>query len=253
MRETPSAANIECDVLVIGSGPSGYCAAIQAGRCGCDTVLIEKDAVLGGNSGPDLGVGITGAERYNAYAVETGIIQELREEACWVDAYTKTGRGSMGYHISRRFEAIVQGALERAGVRVLKRHCAVAPEMDGSRISAVICQRYPALDAQGGAGWLLSSRYDAAGIAAANTLAYSLQALVLFILLSKVLAEKLELLPAFVKAILAAALGGAAAWLVMRVAPIPGGRIVSALAAALLALLPAGVVLRKELRALTSL
>lgn len=140
MRETPSAANIECDVLVIGSGPSGYCAAIQAGRCGCDTVLIEKDAVLGGNSGPDLGVGITGAERYNAYAVETGIIQELREEACWVDAYTKTGRGSMGYHISRRFEAIVQGALERAGVRVLKRHCAVAPEMDGSRISAVICQ-----------------------------------------------------------------------------------------------------------------
>ena len=104
-----------------------------------------------------------------------------------------------------------------------------------------------------GAGWLLSSRYDAAGIAAANTLAYSLQALVLFILLSKVLAEKLELLPAFVKAILAAALGGAAAWLVMRFAPIPGGRIVSALAAALLALLPAGVVLRKELRALTSL
>ena len=34
---------IPCDVLVIGSGVSGYCAAIQAGRCGCDVILLEKD------------------------------------------------------------------------------------------------------------------------------------------------------------------------------------------------------------------
>ncbi len=104
-----------------------------------------------------------------------------------------------------------------------------------------------------GAGWLLSSRFDAAGIAGANTIAYSLQALVLFILLTKVLSDKLELLPTLARAVLAALLGGAAAWLVMRFAPIPGGRIVSAIAAALIGLLPAALVLRKELRALTSL
>lgn len=130
----------ECEVLVIGSGVSGYCAAIQAGRCGCDTILIEKDAVLGGNSGPDLGVGITGAERWNAYAVETGILHELREEGCWVDAFTHTGPGAMGYSISRRFEAVVQAALERAGVRVLKRHYARLPLMDGARIACVIAE-----------------------------------------------------------------------------------------------------------------
>ena len=50
-----------CQALVIGAGVSGYCAAIQAGRLGCDTILVEKDAVLGGNAGPNLGVGITGA------------------------------------------------------------------------------------------------------------------------------------------------------------------------------------------------
>lgn len=130
----------ECEVLVIGAGVSGYCAAIQAGRCGCDTILLEKDAVLGGNSGPDLGVGITGAERWNAYAVETGILHELREEGCWVDAFTHTGPGTMGYSISRRFEAVVQAALQRAGVRVLKRHYARLPLMDGARIAGVIAE-----------------------------------------------------------------------------------------------------------------
>ncbi|HNW94877.1 MAG TPA: murein biosynthesis integral membrane protein MurJ [Anaerolineaceae bacterium] len=104
-----------------------------------------------------------------------------------------------------------------------------------------------------GSGLLLSARYEAAGIAAANTLAYTLQALVLFILLSKVLAEKLELLPTLARAVIAALLGGAAAWLVMRFAPIPGGALAASIAAGLLGLLPAALVLRKELRALTSL
>ncbi len=129
-----------CDVLVIGSGVSGYCAAIQAGRCGAKTILIEKDEVLGGNSGPNLGVGITGADRYNDYAGETGIIQELQEEGCWIDAITHVSPGSMGYTIHRRFEAVVQEHLKRAGVTILKRHCARRPIMDGDRIAAVVCE-----------------------------------------------------------------------------------------------------------------
>ena len=58
---------------------------------------------------------------------------------------------------------------------------------------------------------------------------------------------------AFAMVALAALLGGAAAWLVMHFAPIPGGALVSAIVAALFGLLPAALVLRKELRALTSL
>jgi hypothetical protein len=129
-----------CDVLVIGSGVSGYCAAIQAGRCGCSTILIEKDEVLGGNSGPNLGVGITGADRYNAYATESGIIQEIQEDAAWTHAYTHVSSGTMPYNISRRFEAVVQEYLEKAGVRVLKRHFARQPIMDGDRIIAVLAE-----------------------------------------------------------------------------------------------------------------
>jgi pyruvate/2-oxoglutarate dehydrogenase complex dihydrolipoamide dehydrogenase (E3) component len=36
------------DVIVIGSGPGGYSAAIRAGQYGLKTALIEKDPKLGG-------------------------------------------------------------------------------------------------------------------------------------------------------------------------------------------------------------
>ncbi len=36
------------DVIVIGSGPGGYSAAVRAGQYGLKTALIEKDAKLGG-------------------------------------------------------------------------------------------------------------------------------------------------------------------------------------------------------------
>ncbi|MHB0939035.1 MAG: FAD-dependent oxidoreductase [Armatimonadota bacterium] len=127
-----------CDVLVIGSGPAGYCAAIQAGRCGVRTILIEKDEVLGGNSGPNLGVGITGADRYSPYATETGVIHEIQEEAAWIGAYSPFPSGA--YTVNRRNEALVQEYLQRAGVTVLKRHYARKPVMDGARIAAVIVE-----------------------------------------------------------------------------------------------------------------
>ncbi len=137
------ARTLTCDLLVIGAGVAGYCAAIQAGRMGCRTILLEKDAVLGGNSGPNLGVGITGADRYNAYATETGLIHELQETAAWVQAFTQVSAGTMPYNISRRYEAVVQTALEQAGVLVLKRHYARSPLLEdgpGSRIVGVIAE-----------------------------------------------------------------------------------------------------------------
>jgi len=130
-----------CDVLVIGSGVSGYCAAIQAGRLGCRTILVEKDEVLGGNSGPNLGVGITGADRYNPYATETGIVHQIQEEGAWVGGFTGISPGTMPYNISRRFEAVVRQFLEEAGVTVLKRHYAREPAVDTEgRITAVLCE-----------------------------------------------------------------------------------------------------------------
>src|SRR5690606_31977274 len=41
-------ADLECQVLVLGSGPGGYTAAFRAADLGQDTVLVERYAPLGG-------------------------------------------------------------------------------------------------------------------------------------------------------------------------------------------------------------
>jgi dihydrolipoamide dehydrogenase len=53
-KATPSApapsaaADMECDVVVLGSGPGGYSAAFRAADLGLKTVLVERYPVLGG-------------------------------------------------------------------------------------------------------------------------------------------------------------------------------------------------------------
>jgi len=41
-------ADIECEIVVIGSGPGGYNAAFRAADLGMDTVIVERYATLGG-------------------------------------------------------------------------------------------------------------------------------------------------------------------------------------------------------------
>ncbi|MBA2127405.1 dihydrolipoyl dehydrogenase [Hyphomicrobium methylovorum] len=47
-KEKRAAADHECDVLVLGSGPGGYSAAFRAADLGARTVLVERWPVLGG-------------------------------------------------------------------------------------------------------------------------------------------------------------------------------------------------------------
>ncbi len=46
--ESESTKNITADILVVGGGTAGVVAAVQAGRTGCKTVLIENGSQLGG-------------------------------------------------------------------------------------------------------------------------------------------------------------------------------------------------------------
>src|SRR4029077_6997310 len=48
----------QCDVLVVGGGPSGTAAAVAAARSGADVVLLERYNHLGGLSAGGLGIWI---------------------------------------------------------------------------------------------------------------------------------------------------------------------------------------------------
>ncbi|HET9817989.1 MAG TPA: dihydrolipoyl dehydrogenase [Rhodanobacteraceae bacterium] len=47
-KETGRKADMECRMLVLGSGPGGYSAAFRAADLGLDTVLVERYGALGG-------------------------------------------------------------------------------------------------------------------------------------------------------------------------------------------------------------
>jgi hypothetical protein len=66
-------------LVVVGGGLAGTCAAIAAARRGVSVALIQERPVLGGNSSSEIRVGPVGASQsgYHRDARETGIIEEI--------------------------------------------------------------------------------------------------------------------------------------------------------------------------------
>jgi hypothetical protein len=65
------------NVVVVGGGLAGVCAALAAARLGTRVALVQDRPVLGGNSSSEIRVVPLGAGRLNPWANESGIIHEL--------------------------------------------------------------------------------------------------------------------------------------------------------------------------------
>ena len=73
------------DVVVVGGGIAGICAAVSAARNGAKTLLVHDRPVLGGNASSEIRVWMCGAVGMgnNRFAAESGIIGELDLENLW--------------------------------------------------------------------------------------------------------------------------------------------------------------------------
>ncbi|MCM8803706.1 MAG: FAD-dependent oxidoreductase [Candidatus Omnitrophica bacterium] len=65
------------ELVICGGGLAGVCAAISGRRLGLSTCIIQDRPVFGGNASSEIRVNIGGACACNAWARETGIINEI--------------------------------------------------------------------------------------------------------------------------------------------------------------------------------
>lgn len=75
------------DLVIVGGGLAGVCAAITAARRGLNVVLIHDRPVLGGNSSGEIRLWVLGATTHmgtnNRWAREGGVVNELLVENLW--------------------------------------------------------------------------------------------------------------------------------------------------------------------------
>ena len=80
----PKTTRIDADLVIVGGGLAGACAAITAARAGVKVVLVQDRPVLGGNASSEVRLWALGATSHmnnnNRWAREGGVIDEILVE-----------------------------------------------------------------------------------------------------------------------------------------------------------------------------
>lgn len=118
------------DIVVVGGGMAGLCAAIAAAREGAHVALVHNRPVLGGNASSEIRMHIVGADYHGSRpnARETGILEEILLE-------NKYRNPENSWPV---FDALLweKAAFQENLSLFLNTHIADV-EMDGSRIASV--------------------------------------------------------------------------------------------------------------------
>ena len=115
------------DVVVVGAGSAGCCAAIAAARNGVRTLLVNDRPVLGGNSSEEIGVPINGAADHQKdfYSREGGIVEEA-VQVCHANGWW--------HPMSRVFQELVDA---EPNLKVVNNSRVVGVEKRGASICSV--------------------------------------------------------------------------------------------------------------------
>lgn len=85
-RQLPT-EHLHGDLVIVGGGIAGVCAAITAARAGIQVVLVQDRPVLGGNASSEIRLWILGATSHmgnnNRWAREGGVMDEILVENMW--------------------------------------------------------------------------------------------------------------------------------------------------------------------------
>lgn len=124
------------DVVVVGGGIAGICAAIQSARLGLTTALLERELVLGGNANSTFKLHLEGANSPPNYARETGIIEEIEADAMYEGAFLEPA-GHMHGFFNSMFSDLLRRKCIEAGVEVYLKTVVTGVEKTGESVGKV--------------------------------------------------------------------------------------------------------------------
>ena len=82
LKSEPEQAG-EYDLIVVGGGMAGTCAAVSAARLGCKVALIQDRPVLGGNNSSEVRVGLSGLIHQQPYPRLGDLVDEIGSVGHW--------------------------------------------------------------------------------------------------------------------------------------------------------------------------
>jgi hypothetical protein len=123
----------EFDLVVVGGGIAGTCAAVSAARYGLRVALIQDRPVLGGNNSSEVRVWLMGSRNQPPYRFIGSIVAELEQER---RAHYGPANTADLYEDEKKI-ALVE---DEPNISLRLLHRANAVEMEGKRITAVIAE-----------------------------------------------------------------------------------------------------------------
>ncbi|MFD0676508.1 MULTISPECIES: FAD-dependent oxidoreductase [unclassified Paenibacillus] len=134
---------IKADIVVVGGGPAGVCAAIAAGRSGASTVLIERYGFVGGMSTAALVYPWMTFHTTDGKQVIRGLGQEIIDRLAAQGASPGHLRDTVGfvhtitpYH-PEVYKILAVDMLKEAGVRLLLHSFTDAVQVNDGRIHSI--------------------------------------------------------------------------------------------------------------------
>jgi hypothetical protein len=123
----------EYDLVVVGGGYAGTCAAIAAARLGLTVALIQDRPVLGGNASGEIRVGPIGKMGLDPFPANADIMKEIH-------AASSSGDATGGLRPKPNDVNVERLVRQEKNIALFLETHATAVEKDGARIKAVVAQ-----------------------------------------------------------------------------------------------------------------
>ena len=152
MQKIPS--QISADVVVVGGGPAGFCAAVAAAREGVSVVLIERSGCCGGMATNGLvGPFMTCYDREGKEMIIRGLFEEVVDRmvergyalhpseiraGTAFTSWIELGHDHVTPFESEGFKLVIDEMLTEAGVKILYHTSFLQPVLEGDTIVGVL-------------------------------------------------------------------------------------------------------------------